>query len=215
MNISPDIEVSETMKSRSLPALDLFAPECYSNPYEMYGLYREREPVHWGLPYVPSLPGTWYLTRYADIVAVLKDDAFSRERAPGMGAAQIHSPVSELTRHWMLMKDGPDHARIRLVIQDTLASYIRDPLPVRISAISHQLFAEFDATAVGTRPFDLIADFAFPLPVAVIAEIMGIPIEMKKQLESWTRSLLPTIDFKKDNDSYDQAVRSAFSFQIG
>jgi len=208
----PDAISGETGKSRRLPAFDPFDPEFVEDPYSVYARYRETEPVHWGLPKVPTLAGTWYLTRYSDVVEFLKSHSFGRSRDGGVGAARDHSPVSNLTRHWMLMKDGAEHKAIRTVFNKAFLQQQSTALKDRIASIADDLLTTLQARASQAGSFDLVKDFAQPLPVTVIGDILGVPREEQGDLESWTRDLRPTIDFKKDDSDFELAARASDEF---
>lgn len=105
----------------------------------------------------------------------LKDKRFGREvdrvMPPGTlpPAPEAHRPLLEMIRKWMLFKDPPDHTRIRQVVAKAFTPDAISHMAGRITAITHDLLAPLrDA-----KTFDLIADFAFPLPVNVIAEMLG------------------------------------------
>lgn len=160
----------------------LLDPEVLADPYPLYRRLRCEAPVHWD-PYLHA----WVVTRYDDVVTVLT--RFSAERAPSpeyfeaIGAPEV-SPIAKVMVRQMLFRDGAAHARLR-----KLASGAFMPARVRvlhdhIQEIATQLIDDIQARADGC--FDLLADFAEPLPAIVTAEMLGVPVEDHVQLKNWS-----------------------------
>ena len=121
--------------------------------------------------------GFFVVSRHADVAHVLRDKRFGKDFVGRMtrrfGKEALEEPVYRSMRHWMLQQDPPDHTRLRgLVVKAFTARRVEDMRP-RIQEI-------VDATLDRVAPrghMDLIADFAFRLPVTVICEMLGIPEE--------------------------------------
>jgi len=60
----------------SVERFDPFLPEIHANPYPFYASLRDEDPIHWGMPFIASQPGAWYVSRYDDVVGILKDPRF-------------------------------------------------------------------------------------------------------------------------------------------
>jgi cytochrome P450 len=170
-----------------------FDPEFRLNPYPFYHRLRAEDPVHWS-----DLAGRWVLTRHADCVAMLRDaarfsadpykwDAFE-EVLQAQGGAD--SPLWRMQTNWMLMKDPPDHTRLRTLVAKAFTPRVAEGMRPRIQAIVDGLL---DAVQ-GAGKMDLIADFAYPLPTMVICEMMGVPVEDQEQFKVWTRDLARSLD---------------------
>jgi len=164
--------VNETLQAP--PAEPLFnpmSPEVIADPYPHYHRLRATDPVH------RSPLGFFVASRHADVTHVLRDRRFGKDFVGRMtrrfGEQVMEEPVYRSMRHWMLQQDPPDHTRLRgLVVKAFTARRVEDMRP-RIQAI-------VDATldrVEGRGHMDLIADFAFRLPVTVICEMLGIPRE--------------------------------------
>ena len=153
------------------PLFSPLSPEFIANPYPTYHRLREADPVH------RSPLGLVLLTRHADCALVMRDPRFGKDYVGRMtrrhGAKILDEPAYRSMQHWMLQQDPPDHARLRgLVVRAFTARRVEDMRP-RIQAI-------VDATLDRMAPLgraDLIAEFAFRLPVVVICEMLGIPEE--------------------------------------
>src|SRR5207344_313438 len=153
------------------PLFNPLAPEFIANPYPYYQRLRETDPMH-----LTPL-GFYVASRHADIATVLRDKRFGKDFVGRMTRRQgkeiLEEPVYRSMRHWMLQQDPPDHTRLRgLVVKAFTARRVEDMRP-RIQEI-------VDRTLDRVAPqghMDLIADFAYRLPVTVICEMLGIPKE--------------------------------------
>lgn len=137
------------------PALDL-SEGFLADPYPTYTALRASDPVHFD-PWRES----WMLTRYADVEPALRDDTrYTAEQGP---------PTS------MLVADPPRHTRLRGLVSKAFTPRSVQQLRPRIQAIVDQLL---DAAA-GEATIDVIAAFAYPLPITVIAELLGVEPEQR------------------------------------
>jgi cytochrome P450 len=153
------------------PLFNPMSPEVIANPYPYYHRLRETDPVH------RSPLGFFVASRHADVAHILRDKRFGKDFVGRMtrrfGPQALEEPVYRSMSHWMLQLDPPDHTRLRgLVVKAFTARRVEDMRP-RIQAIVDQAL---DRVAPQGR-MDLIADFAFRLPVIVICEMLGIPKE--------------------------------------
>lgn len=162
-----------------------FTPEVHANPYPTYRLLREEDPVHWS-----PLLEAWVLTRYRDVVAVLGDPRFSaqRQRATNRFAQQIARDESDrrvVPAPTMLNSDPPAHTRLRGIVNKAFTPRAVERLRPRIQAIVDQLL---DAALPAGR-IDVIEDLAYPLPVIVIAEMLGIPPTERARFKRWSTDI--------------------------
>jgi cytochrome P450 len=177
---------------------DPYHPDALRSPYRFYRRLRAEDPVHWGVSGEPGRPGTWYLLRYHDVVAALKDQRLGREvEAPG---AEVRSPADaaaeELrrwTRHWMILRDPPAHTRLRALVNKAFTPRMAERVEPRIAGLAERLV---DAVSERGR-MDVIADFGRLLPVLVIAEVLGVPPEDHGLFAPWAIALAPVIDLRQ------------------
>jgi cytochrome P450 len=153
------------------PLFNPLAPEFIANPYPYYQRLRETDPMH-----LTPL-GFYVASRHADIATVLRDKRFGKDFAGRMsrrhGPEILEEPVYRSMRHWMLQQDPPDHTRLRgLVVRARTARRGEDMSPRRQEIVDGII----DRVEARGR-MDLIADFAFRLPVTVICDMLGIPAE--------------------------------------
>jgi cytochrome P450 len=151
------------------PLFNPWTPEFIADPYPFYHQLRATEPMHL-TPF-----GFHVASRHADVTTILRDKRFGKDFIGRMtrrhGPQIMEEPVYRSMSHWMLQLDPPDHGRLRgLVVRAFTARRIEDMRP-RIQAI---VDAIIDRLAPCGQ-MDLIADFAFRLPVTVICDMLGIP----------------------------------------
>ncbi|MGE3818640.1 MAG: cytochrome P450 [Isosphaeraceae bacterium] len=160
----------------------LMEPEVLADPYPLYRRIRERDPVHWD----PFLH-TWVVTRYEDVLTVLHK--FSADRTPtpeyfeALGAPEV-APVAKLMVKQMLFLDAPAHSRLRGLAAPAFTPVKVRRLRDRVQSIADRLID--DVLARGTDRFDLLADFAEPLPAIVTADMLGVPEEDARMLKDWS-----------------------------
>jgi cytochrome P450 len=157
--------------AQAAPLFNPLSPEFIRDPYPYYHQLRTTDPVH------RSQLGFFVASRHADISFVLREKRFGKDFVGRMtrrfGGAVLEEPVYRSMRHWMLQQDPPDHTRLRgLVVKAFTARRVEDIRP-RIQQIVDDVL---DRVAPRGH-MDLIADFAFPLPVTVICDMLGIPEE--------------------------------------
>jgi cytochrome P450 len=165
----------------------LFAPELRADPYPGYHLLRAWEPVH------QPFPGIWILTRYADAAAVLRDPRMGsdfrrseayREFVESMGQAFVEREPS------MLFTDPPDHTRLRALVNSAFSARVVEGLRPRIRELAEELV---DAAAERGQ-MDVVADLAYPLPVTVICEMLGVPRSDHGRFTEWSADMVQTLD---------------------
>ncbi len=165
-----------------------FRSEVIANPYPYYRRYREEEPVHFS-----EVLDAWVLTRYEDVDAVLVDHQrfsanrrLTRNRFSQYFMAQ-QEQIGLLARTLtMLGADPPEHTRLRRLVSKAFTAKAIDALAPRIEELAHSLLDEAEAKARKDGAFDLVALVAYPLPVVVIAEMIGVPPEDREMFKRWS-----------------------------
>ena len=168
------------------------APRVRKNPYPIYHRLREQDPVHFS-PF-----GTCLLTRYADAVGVLRDKRFSvehrnyiDERQPNiMGDGFGPAPSERDLSNVMLFIDPPRHTRLRTLVNKAFTPRVIDHLRVRVEEILDDLLDSIE----GKGEMDVISALAYPLPVQVICEMLGVPLEDRERIRVWSRQIAPILD---------------------
>ncbi len=182
---------------------DVFDPVFRADPYPVYARYRSGEPVHRGRPPTPGGPdGWWYLFRYADVAAVLKDQRFGRSIAPALDEPPPPVPASErepfwdMYARWTLALEPPEHTRQRALLNEGFTTRVVNGLRPDIAG---QAAALLDELAPRDR-FDVVADYAFPLTLSVIATLIGIPRRDLDRVKAWSLVIADVLDYKRTWD---------------
>jgi cytochrome P450 PksS len=170
-------------------ALDLAARDVLNNPYPTYTRLRQNEPL--ALLSSGEKGQVWFLTRYEDVLQVLKDPRFSSDprKRHDEQPSQTRRFVPHILRAFqdsMVMVDDPDHRRLRDLVHKAFTPAMVEQMAGRIQDISDQLLDQASIKPVA----DLIHDFALPLPLTVISEMMGIPEKDRLKFHRWTASFL-------------------------
>ncbi len=141
----------------------------------------------------PDRQPTWLVTRYDDVVALLKDERFIKDRRAALTRDQaarqpwIPSAFRPLERN-MLDVDPPDHTRLRGLVHKAFTPRLIEDLRGRIEAITDDLLAAVQ----GRGRMDLVRDYALPLPSIVIAELLGVPARDRHRFHRWSTALVTT-----------------------
>jgi len=162
-------------------------------PYPLYGRLREYDPIHRSR----AIRG-WFLFRHADCLAVLRDQRFSADDRNYVGYArqrawEIADGLADPTlpdEPPMLRRDPPDHTRMRRLVSKAFTPRAIERLRARIEVLTDELLCGLARR--GT--FDVIRDFAVPLPVTVIAETLGIPAADFAMFKRWSDHLVGFLD---------------------
>jgi len=159
-------------------------PEFLADPYPTYHRLREEDPVH------HSPLDFWVLTRYEDVAAVLRDPRFIKEPLVSMVAARFGVSVPPGVGLSMLDRDPPDHTRLRSLVSKAFTPRVVEGLRPRIQKMVDDLITR--AEAVGTM--DLIEEFAYPIPVNVICEMLGVPVDDRERFKGWSLDIARGLD---------------------
>ena len=160
-------------------------PEFHADPYPFYRRLREQDPVH------QSPLGIWVLTRYDDAVMVLRDPRFGREGLAEIMEARLGAgSVRAANTRDMLFRDPPDHTRLRSLVSRAFTPRVVEAMRPHIQEIVDGLLDRLE----GARGMDVIEDLAYPLPVRVICEMLGVPIEDQDVFKEWSADIARSLD---------------------
>jgi cytochrome P450 len=177
---------------------DFFAPEVRADPWPHFARLREADPVHLR----PS--GDWILTRYADCQGVLADPRCSSNPAHESTPAE-GSPARQAGSNLLLFLDPPDHTRLRRLVSKAFTPRRVEVLRPRIAELVDGLLDQ-----VGSEPeFDVLEALAFPLPVIVICELMGVPQDDRDSLKDWSTAASRLLDPDVEGDTLEQGLLAA------
>lgn len=190
---------------------DPWDPAFLADPYPAYAELRARGRVHWFEP-----TNQWLVPHHADVSALLRDrrlgrtylHRFTHEEFGRSAPPPEHEPFHTLNDHGMLDLEPPDHTRIRRLVSkaftprtvERLRPYVRD------------LAGELVAGLVERGGGDLLKEVAEPLPVAVIAEMLGIPEADRGPLRPWSADICGMYELNPSEETAAKAVRASVEF---
>ena len=156
-------------------------PAFNADPYPTYHRLRAEDPVH------RTPMGFWILTRYDDVATVLRDARFGRKGFDEL----IRDRFGENTfDQAMLFRDPPDHTRLRALVNKAFTPRVIEEMRAKIQkTVDRLLDGVRDA-----RAMDVIADLAYPLPVSVISEMLGVPAEDRDLFRGWSADIARSLD---------------------
>jgi cytochrome P450 len=188
--------------------LNLQREEIRANPYPFYEQLRNQDPVHWD-----EELGFWVLTRYADIDSLYTDSRFSR--AQGLmrnfqrlseAEQQLIQPVYQSFSGTVFYADPPYHTHLRGLMNHAFTPRRVERLRPYIQRIVNELL---DA-AQSKGDVDIIRDLAYPLPVMVIAELLGLPAADRDRFKKWSDDLFAILGTVREKPVHllERAVQS-------
>ena len=166
--------------------LDLLSPELTEDPFAYFARLRAEDPVHWA-----EANKAWLLTRYDDVVAAYADPRLSSDRVrPLLGVLppqrrEAYGPMLETIGHWMVVTDPPVHTRLRKLANHAFRQQRVSAMGAWIGELVDDLLDDF--TAAGSD--DFLNHIAYPLPAAVIARMMGAPLQDRDKFQHWSDEL--------------------------
>lgn len=193
-----------------LPEIDLTSPAAKANPYPAYSLVRSSDPVH-SLK-MENGRTTWLITRYEDALAILKDQRFIkdfRRLLTPEQLAQSQGNLYHMMNTHLLSFDPPDHTRLRALVNISFTPRLIEQWRERIQAVTDELIDAMEQN--NTREVDLIDAFAFPLPIVVITEMLGIPTEDRASFREWSNALL---DGAGNPETFQKNREKMFAFTM-
>ncbi|MEU8698450.1 cytochrome P450 [Streptomyces sp. NPDC048680] len=174
----------------SAPAPELFTWEFATDPYPAYAWLREHSPVH--RTTLPSGVEAWLVTRYADAKQALADARLSKNPAhhaePAHAKGRTGIPgerKAELMTH-LLNIDPPDHTRLRRLVSKAFTPRRIAEFEPRVQELTDRLIDSF----IEKGEADLIHEFAFPLPIYAICDLLGVPREDQDDFRDWAGMMI-------------------------
>jgi cytochrome P450 len=190
------------MSTEPGPATELFTPEVRADPFPFYERFREHDPVH------DTGFGLWIVSSYEHCRSALRDPRFSAEfrtmsdYEATMEAVGRNTPVQELMERLMLFRDPPDHTRLRSLVQRAFTPRMIEGMRERTAEVCEGLL---DAVEERGDELELMADLAWPLPVVVIAELLGVPQMERERFRGWAADLALAFDIGMSPERAERA----------
>jgi len=178
-------------------------PAFFDDPYPAYAAIRDAAPAFFWEDY-----GFWCFARFADVSALLRDRRFGRATGEPNPRETHLEPFDALERHSLLELEPPEHTRLRNLVNRAFVSRRIERLGPEIERLAHERIDAFTAR----RSADLVADFASLIPVAVIADLIGVPRDMGLKLVDWSHRMVAMYQFGADRAAEDRAADAARAF---
>jgi len=189
------------MRSVPTTSLDLTSPEVVADPYPHFAAERARHPVAWHEP-----SGMFLTFSHEAVSAVQRDRRLGRiwrEKEP----LDYLEPFNLLHRHQMMENEPPEHTRLRRPVARAFNRGHVERLRPRVRELAAGLLAEIDPTG-----FDAVTDYAEPLPVLVIADLLGVPRSYAPSLRDWSQAIVHMYEVDPSAAVVDAAVSAATDF---
>jgi cytochrome P450 len=158
-------------------------PELRTDPYPFYRRLQTLAPAH------RVDIGAWLVSSYDFVSECLRSARFSTDESnsslSSVGSDFSESAFGRIYERMMLFRDEPDHKRLRDLVQKAFTRKVVEDLRERIDALVEQLLT----SAIERGTVDLMADVAYPLPVIVICELLGVPASDRERFQVWARDL--------------------------
>jgi cytochrome P450 len=189
------------MRSVPTTSLDLTSPDVVADPYLYFAEERAAHPVAWH-----QASGMWLAFDHASVSAVQRDRRLGRlwhDREP----AAYLEPFNLLHRNQMMENEPPVHTRLRSLVAKSFGRGHVERLRPRVEQMTAALLDGVDPDG-----FDLIADYAEPLPVAIVAELLGVPENDRHLLRPWSQAIVAMYEYGRTPDAEDRAVEASAAF---
>ncbi len=185
------------------------ARDFQHNPYPVYDELRSTTPVFFWEPWK-----IWFFTRYDDVNTLLRDRRLGRTMDHILPPEQRYvpppdiEPFTRLSSHSMFDKEPPEHTRLRGLVHKVFTPRRVESLREQITAITNKLL---DAV-VDKGEIEILEDFAVPLPVNVISELLGVPDADRHLLRPWSNNIVVMYELGHTPEQERLAVQSAVDF---
>jgi cytochrome P450 len=158
-----------------LEKMEFVTKERLIDPYPDYKNWRENNPIWWA-----EDVNAWVISRYKDVHLVLKDPKLFSSAAMGERDHEISLPL--------LTDDPPRHSKLRAIMNKAFTSRAIKLMENEVRSMSNDLLNKLDIS----KPVDIAYEFTIPLPISVISQLMGIPVERKDDFKRWSDALTGT-----------------------
>ncbi|MCW2809324.1 MAG: cytochrome [Marmoricola sp.] len=189
------------MPSAPTTSIDLGAADVVADPYPHFARERSRHDVAWHEP-----SGMWLTFTHAAAGAVLRNRSLGRIWLDREPAAYLE-PFNLLHRHQMMENEPPEHTRLRRAVAGAFNRGHVERLRPRVRSLAASLLAEVDPAG-----FDVIGEYAEPLPVLVIAELIGLSTTDVPALRTWSQAIVRMYEPSPSQQVVDEAVSAATEF---
>lgn len=174
--------------------VDIVSSQFKADPFPILAHLRRNEPVYRAT--LPDKTPVWLVTRYEDVLSLLRDGRFAKSRYNAMTPEQLRKqpwvpPMFRPLERNMLDVDPPDHTRLRGLVHKAFTPRLIDQMQKRVQTVADELL---DVVSQKGR-MDLIGDYALPLPMTIITEILGVPTKDRDKFHKWSKVIVSLNQF--------------------
>ncbi|MDF1523924.1 MAG: cytochrome P450 [Trueperaceae bacterium] len=181
-------------------------PGFLQDPYPTHARLRREVPIAWYAPW-----DAWLVTRHSDVDALLRDRRLGRVSTDRPKAVDpAHAPFAVIQAGSLLEIEPPDHTRVKQAVHDVFTPRHVRALQGRIEALVERLLDDLEHRP--EREADLLRDFAEPIPVTVIADLLGVPEADRGALLPWSKAIIGMFEPERSADAEAAAVAAAGEF---
>ena len=180
-------------------------PAFIANPYPTYARLRSEAPIFYYEPW-----DKWILTAYEDVNALLRDRRLGRVMQERTVQNPAHAPFDAIQEGSLLEIEPPDHTRVRSAVHAAFTPRHVRGLEGRVEALCERLAGGL--LEQPTREADLLKAFAEPLPVTVIADLLGVPGENRHKLLPWSKAIIGMFEPLRTPEAEARAVAASRDF---
>jgi cytochrome P450 len=187
-------------------AFDPAAPGFYQNPYAQYAELREHDPVHYSLE-----EGTWFVSRYEDVLGIGRSKDLTAEIQHANPGPYVDQERARLARmegrqsKMMFRRDPPDHTRMRRQVYKAFTPKAVKEMRPRLQALVDEALDRM----VAKGEAELIGDFAYPLPLVVISEMLGMPRADDEHIRGWSQAITKAIDPSVSEEETEASIEAS------
>jgi cytochrome P450 len=203
------------MSTSTIERLNPFLPAVTSDLYTYYRRYREQDPVHWGISSNPNLSGAWYIFRYEDVMKVMEDRRFGREFIKREDVETTPVPTAyntflTMVSKWIVFREPPDHTRLKSLVSKAFTPKVVENLRPYVYQIADSLLDKVHSRG----EMDLLEEYAFPLPIMVIATMLGANPDDHQLFRQWALALqnASASRLKPPPEIYENAEKASQDF---
>ncbi len=176
------------------PKVDITSSQFKADPFPILAHLRSTEPVF--RTNLPDKTSVWLVTRYEDVHSLLRDGQFAKNRSNAMMPEQLRKqpwvpPMFRPLERNMLDLDPPDHTRLRGLVHKAFTPRLIAQMQTRVQTIADELL---DAVSQKDE-MDLISEYALPLPLIIITEILGVPTKDRDKFHQWSKAIVSLNQF--------------------
>jgi cytochrome P450 len=169
--------------------VNIVSAEFKADPFPFLERLRASDPVY--RTTLPDKTVVWLLSRYDDVTALLRDERFTKNRRSALTQEQLGKlpwipPMFRPLERNMLDLDPPDHTRLRSLVHKAFTPGLVEQIRSRTQAVADELLDR----VVSRGEMDLIKDFALPLPMTIITEILGVPAKDHHKFHKWSQAVV-------------------------